>query len=167
MLEIVMKTRLAMVVLSVVTVVSHLPIAAAQIADQSWARVIAQPPGTKLNVKLNTGKTVEGTVIDVSDKVLRLTKGNSRIDLARDQIKKIYQVRGTRVGKSTLIGLGIGAASGVAIGGVVAASDRPTESGEGHLPVLIIGTVGAAVGATTGVLTGLLGRKTRLIYEAK
>lgn len=162
-----MKARLFVAVLSLVTILGHVPIASGQNTRHGeWAAVIAQPPGTRLSIRLKTGKSIEGTVNSVSETALQMMKGNTRIDLDRSEIKRIYRVTGRQTGKSTLIGLGIGAGAGVAVGGVVAATDGPTESGEGHLPIAIIGAVGAVIGTVTGFLTGLRGRKKVLIYEA-
>ena len=164
-----MTIRLATLVLTLVTALGHTPVAAAQdtTADRDWAAVIAQPPGTSLSVKMKTGETVKGKISSVSGSVLTLLKANSLIDLEGASIKKIYRVGGRQVGKSTLIGLGAGTGVGVAIGSVVAATDGPTESGEGHLPIVVFGTGGAIIGTVTGLVTGLFRRKQVLIYESK
>ena len=162
-----MKTKLSLVVLALLTAFSHSPITTAQTTtNRDWAAVVAQPQGTKLLIKLKTGKTIEGRVTGVSDTALQLTKGNSRIDLDRGDIKKVWRVGGRQTGKSTLMGLGIGAGAGAAIGAVVAASDGPAESGEGHLPIAHLGAAGAIIGTVSGVITGLFVRKKVLIYEA-
>ena len=164
-----MTVRLAILVLTLVTALGHSPVASAQdsTTDRAWAAVIAQPPGTRLSVKMKTGETVQGEISSASGSRLILLKGNSLIDLERAGIKKVYRVGGRQVGKSTLIGLGTGAGAGVAIGSVVAATDGPTESGEGHLPIVVFGAGGAIIGTATGLVTGLFRRKKVLIYEAK
>ena len=88
------------------------------------------------------------------------------MDLERDRISKVHRVGGADVGKSTLIGLGVGAGAEAAIGGVVAATNGPAESGEGHLPIVHIGAAGAIIGTAAGALTGLFRRKKVLIYES-
>ncbi|MEK6279189.1 MAG: hypothetical protein AABN95_02440 [Acidobacteriota bacterium] len=96
-----------------------------------------------------------------------MLKGKSLIDIERARIKKVYRKGGSQVGKSTLIGLGIGTATGVAIGGVIAATDGPAESGEELLPMLHVGAAGAIIGTAAGVVTGLFRRKKTLIYESR
>lgn len=163
-----MIIRLVTLILVLVTAMGNAPVAAAQksTASGDWASVIAQPPGTKLSVKIKTGETIQGNVSSVSSSRLSLLRGSSIVDLERDKISKVHRVGGGQVGKSTVIGLGVGTAAGVAIGGVVAATDGPTESGEGHLPILVIGTAGAIIGTATGALTGLFRRKKVLIYQS-
>ena len=165
----VMTSRLAIWVLTLVTALGHSPVASAQdsATDRAWAAVIAQPSGTRLSVKMKTGETVQGKLSSVSGSGLTLLKGNSLIDLERAGIKKVYRVGGRQVGKSALIGLGVGTGAGVAIGSVVAATDGPTESGEEHLPIVVFGAGGAIIGTTTGLITGLFRRKKVLIYESK
>jgi small nuclear ribonucleoprotein (snRNP)-like protein len=165
----VMTVKLATLILILVTALGHSPVAAAQdvTVDRDWAAVIALPPGTRLSVKMKTGETVKGKISSVSGSVLTLLEGNSLIDLERARIKKVYRVGGRQVGKSTLIGLGIGTGTGVAIGSVVAATDGPSESGEGHLPIVVFGAGGAIIGTATGLVTGLFSRKKVLIYESK
>ena len=164
----VMTIKLAMCVLTLVTVLGHLPVASAQdsATDSDWAAVIAQQAGTRLSVKMKTGETVQGKISSVSSSALTLLKGNSLVDLDRAGIKKVYRVGGSQVGKSTLVGLGVGTGAGVVIGSVVAATDGPTESGEGHLPIVVFGAGGAIIGTATGLVTGLFRRKKVLIYES-
>jgi hypothetical protein len=164
-----MAIKLATLVLTLATALGHTPVAAAQdsTADRDWAAVIAQPPGTELSVKMQTGETVKGKISSASASVLTLLKGNSLIDLERARIKKVYRVGGRQVGKSTLVGLGVGAGAGVAIGSVVAATDGPAESGEAHFPIFVFGAGGAIIGTATGLVTGLFRRKKVLIYESR
>ena len=153
--------------LSLVIAFAHVPVASGQnTSHRDWSAVIAQPLGTRLSVRLKNGKTIEGTVNSVSETALQIMKGNSRTDLDRGEIKKIYRVGGRQAGKSALLGLGIGAGAGAVVGGVIAATDGPTESGEEHLPIAISAAVGAIIGTVTGLVTGLFGRKKILIYEA-
>ena len=64
----VMTVKLATLILTLVTALGHSPVAAAQdvTVDRDWAAVIAQPPGTRLRVKMKTGETVKGKISSVS-----------------------------------------------------------------------------------------------------
>lgn len=163
-----MTIRIVTMLLVLVLAMGNAPFAAAQksTAAGDWAAVMAQPSATKLSVKMKTGETIRGKVSTVSSSRLSLLKDSSLIDLERDRISKVYRIGGAQVGKSTLIGLGIGTGVGAAIGGVVAATDGPAESGEGHLPIFHIGAAGAIIGTAAGALTGLFRRKKVLIYES-
>ncbi|MFN2492319.1 MAG: hypothetical protein ABR501_05475 [Pyrinomonadaceae bacterium] len=164
-----MTIKLTIWVLTLVIALGNSPVASAQdsAADRDWSAVVAQLPGTRLSVTMKTGETVQGKVSSVSASELTLLKGNSLVNLERARIRKVYRVGGKQVGKSTLIGLGAGTGAGVAIGSVIAATDGPTESGEGHLPIVVFGAGGAIIGTVTGLVAGLLGRKKVLIYESR
>ncbi len=147
------------------------PVVLAQDAGQdvlgAWDMVEAVPVDDRLEVRLKNGETIRGKVESVSGTVLVLLKDNSPVTIERNRISKVYREGGKKIGKSTLIGLAIGAGAGAAIGGVVAATDGPTESGEGHLPIVQFGGVGAIFGTIAGLTTGLLRRKKVLIYESQ
>jgi hypothetical protein len=132
----------------------------------AWNLVEAVEPGENLEVRLNNGDVARGKFNGLSATTLILLKGNSLIETDRARISKIYRVGSRQVGKSTLIGLAIGTGTGAVIGGVVAATDGPTESGEEHLPILFFGAAGAIIGTATGAVTGLFRKKRVLIYES-
>lgn len=164
-----MIIRLATLMLALALALVHTPAVTAQnsTVDQSWAAVMALSSGTKVSVRMKTGEAIQGKVSSVSETALTLRCENTLTDLERDRIQKVSRIGGRAVGKSTLIGLGIGAGTGAAIGGVIAASDRPHESGEAALPVLHLGAAGALIGTITGLASGLFRRQRVLIYEAK
>jgi|SRR5687767_1321260 len=141
----------------------------AQIAggDQGWSAVQALTQGTKVNVKMKNGDTVEGKLDSVSDTGVAVSRKDLAIILRRDDIKKLYRVGGKQVRKTTLIGLGVGAGAGAAIGAVEAVAGGPHETGEAHMPVFILGAGGAIIGTAAGAVTGLFRRKKVLIYEAR
>lgn len=95
-----------------------------------------------------------------------LSRKNNPIELELGRIGKVYRAGGRSVGKTALLGLGLGAGAVAAVGAGVAAGGTH-ESGEAGLPVLVFGAGGAIVGALTGLVTGLSNRKRVLVYESE
>ena len=163
-----MKAKLFTLVLMLCVVFAPtLPVMAQDSANRDWSAVQGLTQGTKVSVKLKNGDTVEGESGSVSDTGITVSRKDLAIILRREDIKKLYRVGGKQVGKTTLIGLGVGAAAGAAIGGVVAVTDDSHESGEAHLPVFILGLGGAIIGTAAGAVTGFFRRKKVLIYESR
>src|SRR5688500_1332136 len=162
-----MKAKLFTLVLMLCVVFAPtVAVMAQQSAHRDWSAVQGLTQGTKVSVKMKNGETVEGESGSVSDAGITVSRKDLAIILRREDIKKLYRVGGKQVGKTTLIGLGAGAAAGAAIGGVVAVAGGPHETGEAHLPVFILGAGGAVIGTAAGGVTGLFRRKKVLIYEA-
>ncbi|MGB9181698.1 MAG: hypothetical protein WCB68_20880 [Pyrinomonadaceae bacterium] len=136
---------------------------AVQAGDWSALRTVAQ--GSKLSVKLKSGKTVEGKLSGVSDTALSLSVKGSNVDLSRDDVQRVYQVSGKSAAKATLIGAAVGAGAGAAVGAAGGDDDgfAPTK-GQAAAGLAVLG---AGVGALTGYLIGRGGHKRVLIYEAK
>lgn len=131
----------------------------------SWENVRALPEGDELSVDLKDGSTVKGKLVSTSDTKLRLTRKKKETEIDRADVRRVHRVSGKSKGKSTLIGFGVGAGAGTAIGGVISARGEH-ESGEAHVPVVLFGVAGAGLGALTGFLLGL-GKKRVLVYEAR
>jgi hypothetical protein len=130
-----------------------------------WAGLKTVVSGSKLVIKLKSGKTVEGKLNSVSEAALSLAVSGKPLDLGREEILRVYQVRGKSAKKPTLIGLGVGAAAGAAIGAAGGENDgffltKPEAAAA-------FSVLGAAVGAITGFAFGKSGHKRILIYEAK
>jgi len=140
--------------------------AAAAVND--WAGLKTVAAGSKLDVKLKTGKRVKGNLISVSDTALSLSDRNNPAEINREEVLSIHEMRGMTAKKATLIGAGVGAAIGAGLG--VAAADDPSNcffcisKSEG---AAILGVPGAGVGALTGFVVGKIRHKRALIYQAK
>ena len=102
------------------------PVASAQTAASDWSALKSVEAGSKLSVKLKTGKTVEGKLTGVTDDALSLSVKNSPADLKREDVQSVHRVKGRSATKGTLIGLGLGAGAGAALG---AAADASSDSG--------------------------------------
>jgi hypothetical protein len=138
-------------------------------AAREWEGVKALVTGEKLSVRLKDGKKVEGTVRNVTDTVLSLTRGAATSDLNRESISKVYRLisrsAGRSVGKSTAMGAGIGFGVGAGLG----ITGGTYEDLETAGLVGILGGLGAAIGAGIGAVVGAVYVKPGrvLIYEAK
>ena len=141
------------------------PAVSAQTSGSDWSALKAVETGSKLSVKLKTGKTVEGRLTGVTDEVLSLSVKNKPADLKREEVQSVSQVRGKSATKGTLIGLGVGAGAGAAIGAVGDSSSDGFETID-NVATAAVTVIGAGVGALTGYLLGRRGSKRVLIYEA-
>ena len=139
--------------------------AAAQAGDWSALKTVAA--GSKLSVKLKSGKSVDGKLTGVSDTALSLSVSNKPVDINRDDVQRIYQIKGKSATKATLIGAGVGAGTGAVIGAVGSANDNDGFDKLDHAVTAGLTVLGAGAGAITGYLIGRSGHKRVLIYEAK
>ena len=133
--------------------------------NRDWSGLKTVASESKLVAKLKTGKTVEGKLTSVSDTALSLTVKGKPLDLNRDDILRVYQVRGKSATKATLIGACVGAGAGAVIG--VAGSREDHFAKLDHAVTAGLTVLGAGAGAIAGYFIGRTGRKRVLIYEAK
>jgi len=155
----------AALVLSTLTIVAH-----SQTSDQTnnWSRVTAVGAGTKLSVKLKTGKTVNGTVNSVSDNTLSLNVKNANTEFKREDVATVHEVvKKGSAKKATLIGTGIGAGVGAAAGGLADANDDSGFEKIDHVATAALAIVGAGSGALVGYLVGRGGSKRVLLYQSR
>jgi len=151
---------LSSLLLSTVTV-------SAQTAPNDWSRLNAVGTGSKLSVKLKSGKTVEGTLNSVSDTTLSLMVKNAAQDLRREDVASVHQVGKKSAAKSTLIGASVGAGTGAVLGAI---ADNSNENSWFDTDGLLTGglaIVGAGIGALSGFLVGKTGNRRMLLYQAK
>ena len=154
-------TLVAALLLSSVTVSAQLSTA----PTRDWSQLNAVTAGSKLSVKLKSGKTVDGKLSGVSDTALSLTVKDKPVDVKREDVQSVYQLTKKSAAKATLIGLGVGAGAGAAIG---LAGRSKNDLVNLNNPVTAGLTVlGAAAGALTGFLIGRSGRNRVLIYQAQ
>ena len=157
-----MKSKLFSLLLSGVLFMaqSSVVLVQAQGSGRDWSAVQAMATDERLIVKQKDGKTISGRMIEASDTNLTLSRNNKVVNIPRASIQQIEHSRGKAAkSKWTLIGAGVGAGTGAAIGQSKVKSDA-----EIWLPVGLI--FGAGAGAVTGLLIGASQRKRTLIYEA-
>ncbi|HEX7312532.1 MAG TPA: hypothetical protein VF297_01355 [Pyrinomonadaceae bacterium] len=140
------------------------PVASAQTASSDWSSLKAVASGSKLSVKLKTGKSVEGKLTAVSDDSLSLTVGGKQTELKAGDVSRVYTVGGSSAKKGTLVGLAVGAGGGAAVGAAGGGGDFFPGRG-----VFAAGgaVLGGGVGALIGYAVGRSRRKRVLVYEAR
>jgi hypothetical protein len=131
-----------------------------------WSRLNAVSTGSKVSVKLKSGKTVDGKLAAVSDAALSLTVKNKPVDLKREDVSSVYQLTKKSATKATLIGLGVGAGAGAAIGLAGSGGNNGFEKID-HAVTAGLTVLGAGAGALTGFLIGRSGSKRVLIYRSQ
>jgi hypothetical protein len=142
------------------------PVASAQTAGSDWTALKAVETGSKLSVKLKTGKTVEGRLTSVSDDALTLTVGGRPTELKAVEVLRVHRVGGSSAKKGALIGLAVGGGTGLAVG--LAGSSADDGFNELDAPVTAgLAVLGAGAGALIGYAIGRSRRKRVLIYEAR
>jgi hypothetical protein len=129
-----------------------------------WSRLTAVESGSKLAVRLKSGKTVDGKLSGVSDSVLSLSVKNQLVEVKREDVRSVHQVTKKSATKATLIGLGVGAGAGAAVGVAGGSNNSGFEKIE-HAATAGLAVLGSAAGALTGYLIGRKGSKRVLIYE--
>jgi hypothetical protein len=139
--------------------------ASAQTSTADWSRLNTVSAGSKLSVKLKSGKTVAGKLASVSDAALSLTVKDKPVDLKREDIASVYQVTKKSAAKATLIGLGVGAGAGAAIG-LAGRDDNGFDKLENSITAGLA-VLGAGAGALTGYLIGRGSSKRVLIYQSQ
>jgi hypothetical protein len=129
-------------------------------AINDWAGLKTVTAGSKIDVKLKSGKKVKGKLIGVSGTTLRLSGKNTPLELKQEEVLSIYQIRGKSAIKTTLISTGVGLGAGAGLGAAVGGKDRPLISALGAI-------LGTGLGATYGLVSGLSSHNRTLIYQAK
>jgi hypothetical protein len=151
------------VAIALLTLSQPLTLAAqGQTSTREWSAVQALQPGVELAVRMKSGETVKGKLIDVSDAVLSIDHKNRPTDLERSLIQQVHRVEGKSRGKSALKGLVIGGTAGLGGGLIIYLPGRDDIVGW-IVPALAV--IGAGVGAALGAVFGK-GRKQILVYES-
>ena len=129
-----------------------------------WTAVQSLTPSDEIVITLKTDKEVKGKFLDAGAGEVSIERKGKRESVAKDTIAQIHLVkRKAAKGQWALIGAGIGAGTGFAIG--QARNSPPVDDGEIYP---FMGTViGAGVGATVGYLFGQSRRKRTLIYQGR
>jgi hypothetical protein len=140
------------------------PITPAQNAVDNWAAVQALTPGDEVVITLKTEKETKGKFLDAGAAEVSIERKGKRESVAKDTIARVHLIKGkAKKGQWALIGAGVGAGTGFAIG--QAKNSPPVDDGEIYP---FMGTViGTGVGAAAGYLFGITRRKRELIYQGR
>jgi hypothetical protein len=126
-----------------------------------WANLNRLENGSEIRVVLAGGKTLRGFLQSVSPDSLAINATTSQEALSRQEIKLVSQKRPGHRGRNTLIGLGIGAAGGLATG---AAIDHGDHGWFPNLGKAVFTPLGAIIGTVVGVAIPTGGW--RVVYHA-
>ena len=155
-----MKTRIFSLLIAGALLVAQSGVALAQ--GRGWSAVQSVPADDRLIVKQKDGKTIEGKMIEASETNLTMSRDKKVVNISRDNIARVEHSRGKAAkGKWTLIGAGIGGATGAAIGATKVSANR--DDSEIWVPVGLI--YGAGAGAVGGLIFGASRRDRTVIYE--
>jgi hypothetical protein len=158
--------------------------------DRAWEAVRAVPYGEPLSVKLKGGTTLDGTMISASESILKMYKSSESptsgviydeiVDLKKEDILNVYQLKRNSGRKWVFIGAAAGAAVGAVTGmalssiGNCSSSSGPFAGvfddtcGKAKTGFIALGAVGGgASGAFLGSLIGRNRLKRILIYKSK
>jgi hypothetical protein len=158
-----MKTIFSLLITGAL-LITQIPIAFAQTSSGgSWSAVQTIATDERLIVKQKDGKTIEGKMIEANDTNLSLSRNSKVVNISRDSIRQIQQVKGKAAKtKWGLIGTGIGGAAGAAIGATKVSADH--DDSEIWVPVGLL--FGAGAGAIGGLIFGASRRDRTVIYQA-
>jgi hypothetical protein len=130
----------------------------------SWEGLKAVPPGDEVSVQLRNGQKLKGRLISVSDTALTLAQGNITTDVTRGDALRVHRVVSKSAKRAALIGLGIGAGTG--LGGTAIYANSGGRGGEADLWGLVAVVAGGGGGALIGYIMGSRKQKA-LVYETR
>jgi hypothetical protein len=161
----IMKRNIVPIILVLLLLSSHAPLAFAQQASSNdWTVVQHIRTDEKVLVKQQNGKEVKGLMIEATDTTLTIDRDGKPFSIPRADVRQVYVVKGkAQKGKWALIGAGAGAGVGGAIGYAKYSPDR--DDSEIWFPVGLM--FGAAGGAVSGLLFGQSTRKRVMVYDAR
>jgi hypothetical protein len=132
---------------------------------QDWGNVKRLGPGEKIKVSMSDGKSYQGDLRSASDDSIVMATASGEQSLPRAGVAKLATKHPGHRARNTLIGLGIGAGTGLAIG---AATDHGCNGNcffGNNVGKEILTPFGALVGTVVGALWPTGGWKD--VYRAK
>ncbi len=160
-----MKHKSLSLVLVLLFVSSHSPLALAQEASSNnWTVVQQLKTNEKLVVRKKDGKELKGEMIEASDTALTIDRDGKPLSIPRNEVRQVSVVKNKAAkGKWAAIGAGIGAGAGTGIGAV-----KYSSTGDDSRTYLFMGVlIGTGVGAVSGLLFGQTRRERVMVYDAR
>jgi len=160
-----MKRRTLPVILVLLLLSSHTPLAFSQQASSNnWTVVQQIKTNEKILVKQTNGKEVKGSMIEATDTTLTIDRDGKPFSIPRADVRQVYVIEGkAQKGKWALIGAGIGAGVGAAIGRSKYSRDR--DDSEIWTPIGFM--FGTGIGAAGGFFFGQTTRKRVMVFDAR
>jgi hypothetical protein len=126
--------------------------AAAQSPNPDWAKVKQLAAGEEIRVSMADGKSFRGQLQSTTDDSLIMVAASSQETLERAKIAKIATKRDSHRARNALIGAGVGAAGGLAIGaGADSSCPRNSCFLGNNIGKEVLTPVGAIIGTIVGV----------------
>ena len=160
-----MKHRTLPVILVLLLLSSHAPLAFSQQASSNdWTVVQQIKTNEKVIVKQKNGKEFKGLMIEATDATLTIDRDGKPFSIPRADVRQVYVIEGkAQKGKWALIGTGVGAGVGAAIGRSKYSPDRDDSEIWTTVGLLF----GAGAGAAGGFLFGTSTRKRVMVFDAR
>ncbi|MBZ5632796.1 MAG: hypothetical protein LAO55_06645 [Acidobacteriia bacterium] len=124
--------------------------AAGQVLTANWDNVRMIAAGTDVRVAADNSKPIQGKLDSITDNNLVIKQGTGTQSFVRAEIHSVGIRRNGHRLRKVLIGIGVGTAAGLAIGGATA--NNCTGIGCGGMRV----ATGGLVGLIGGMITGLV-----------
>ncbi len=161
-----MTTKLfSLTMIFLVLLTQPLFVAAQNVSAQSdWAAVQNLSAGARLQIETKDGKRQKGTLDVVSATAVTLRGNGRNTSVSKDDVQKIYQLRGGSRVTTGLIGAAVGAGGGAGAAAALLGATGGSDDTTGILGKGIL--IGLGIGAAIGVAVGKNGRRT-LVYESK
>ena len=160
-----MKRKTLPVILVLLLLSTHAPLAFSQQSPSlsDWAAVQQIKTNERLIVRQKNGKEIKGEMIEASDTTLTIDRDGKPFSIARSDVQQVHISTGkAKKGKWALIGAGIGAGTGTAIGYAKYSPD--SDDSEIYITMGLL--IGAGTGALSGLLFGQTTRKRVMVYAA-
>lgn len=117
-------------------------------APDSWDNLGRLRAGQKIEIVDMKLKSVQGEFTGYTPTAVSLRKADGEVAIAREDVFRVTLRQGSHRARNVLLGLGIGAASGIAAGAI--AGKVYHESGETGAFMLVTMPIGAGLGALAG-----------------
>jgi hypothetical protein len=129
----------------------------------NWGAVESLTQGTEISVRMTSGDKMDGKYLGLDAEGIRLTMDNQERIFPRSAVTHVWQLRvKDKKLNGALIGMGLGAVAGGAIG----AAAKAGFSGEDALGGAFV-LAGIGLGAIIGVTVDALIKGNKLIYRAR
>lgn len=160
-----MKSRTLSVIVVLLLLSSHAPLAFSQQASSNdWTVVQGIKTDAKVLVKQKNGKEVKGSMIEATDTALTIDREGKPFSIARADVRQVYVMEGkAQKGKWALIGAGVGAGVGAAIGRSKYSPNRDDSEIWTSVGLMF----GTGAGAAGGFLFGMSTRKRVMVFDAR
>ena len=120
--------------------------------SQSWSNVKALSPGTEIRISGPRPSAVRGTLLSVTDDSLMLNSSAGQEMFTRQQVNRVSSKKQGHRARNALIGLGVGAGTGLVVGAVGDQQCSPSCFLGNNIGKAVFTPLGAILGALVGAV---------------